>query len=227
MQKAFESGASADLRWIHRVLRARFGTASDAIRLHPTIQFVLSFIGSRTYDDVSSKALIRLGTAFGNFEAIASAPEREIEAVLGGVTFPEKKAPMLKAALGTIRARTDGFDLAFLGRMSVEDAHEWLEAINGVGPKIAAATLNFSTLRMRTFVVDTHVLRVLRRFGIVGAKAQTLQAHRTVMEAADGFDAGDLFDFHWQMKRLGQQICRHGRAACGECPLSPRCKRRF
>ena len=61
----------------------------------------------------------------------------------------------------------EGSNLDFLGDHPVEQGLRWLEEIYGVGRKIAAATLNFSTLRKRAMVVDTHVLRVLRRFGFV------------------------------------------------------------
>lgn len=227
MQKAFEFGASADLQWIYRTLPAPAEILIEKDEKYITHQFVLSLIGSRTRDETSQEALKRLLERFQTIDGIANAPVHEIEALIQDVNFPDKKAWMLKAALETILARIGGFDLSFLGRMSAEDAHAWLESIKGVGPKIAAATLNFSALRMRTFVVDTHVLRVLRRFGLVDPKAQTLEAYRAVMEAGEGFDTEGLFTLHWQLKHLGQQICRHGHTACGECPLSPRCKKRF
>ena len=50
----------------------------------------------------------------------------------------------------------------------------------------ATLTLNFSSLRGRAFVFDTHVLRVLRRFGFVGENAAIEDACDAVMASADG-----------------------------------------
>src|SRR5665213_1251847 len=47
------------------------------------------------------------------------------------------------------------------------------------------------------------------------------------MASADGLDADDLFELHWQMKSLGQAICTHTQALCASCPLSDICPRRL
>jgi endonuclease III len=160
------------------------------------------------------------------WDALADAPEADIEAVITGVKYPEKKAPDLKRALQKIRALMGAIDLDFLADWPVEEGLSWLEQIHGVGRKIAAATLNFSSLRRPAFVVDTHVLRVLRRFGFVGANAVAENAYDAVMAAADGFDADDLFELHWHLKGLGQEACSHGRPRCVSCPLSDICLQR-
>ncbi|HEX4861470.1 MAG TPA: hypothetical protein VFV07_09550, partial [Rhizomicrobium sp.] len=100
------------------------------------------------------------------------------------------------------------------------------EEIYGVGRKIAAATLNFSTLRKRAMVVDTHVLRVLRRFGFVSSSAPAEEAYDAVMAAAGELDADDLYELHWHIKRLGQKFCTSVQASCAHCPLSELCLRR-
>ena len=132
----------------------------------------------------------------------------------------------MKQALQDIRARYGRISLDFLIGLDIEQALFLLRQIHGVGPKIAAAVLNFSTLRGRAFVVDTHVLRVLRRFGFVGANASTEDAYEAVMAAADDFDADDLRELHWCLKSLGQKTCSHARALCVSCTLSDICSQR-
>jgi protein ImuA len=78
---------------------------------------------------------------------------------------------------------------------------------------------------MCVFVVDTHVLRVLQRFGFVGMRVDIEAAYDTVMAAADGLDADDLFELHWHMKSLGQTVCTYAQAMCTSCPLSDICQR--
>ena len=225
MQAIFPFRQTTDLASIQERLAIRFGKIRVEDRPDPVSQLVGSFIGSRTYDWKSWDAFVRLVKLYPSWDALADAPVADIEATIEGVTFSEKKAPELKQALRTIRTRFDQINLDFLAKYDVEQAMSCLKQIHGVGPKIAAATLNFSVLRMRAFVVDTHVLRVLQRFGFVGMKADIAAAYDAVMAAADGLGADDLFELHWQIKSLGQTICTHAQAMCTSCPLSDICPR--
>jgi endonuclease III len=223
MQAIFQFRQEADLRFMRDRLLAQFGRIPGGDRRKPIDQFICSFLGSRTLDKKSVNAFERLKRHFHTWDALADAPEAHILAIIQDVTFPEKKAQDLKRALRKIRACYGQIDLDFLECLEPESALFALEQIHGVGRKIAAATLNFSTLHGRTFVVDTHVLRILRRFGFVGENAGIEKAYDAVMEAADGFDADDLIEFHWHLKSLGQNICSHARAECVCCPLSYIC----
>ena len=216
----------SSLRSIREQLQNRYGRIRDEHRLDPMSQFVRCFIGSRTYDLTSWNAFLRLIIRFRDWDALADAPVAEIEAELKDVTYPEKKAPDLKRALQKIRARAGAINLDFLEDLAEEPALVWLEQIHGVGPKIAAATLNFSTLRKRCFVIDSHVLRVLQRFGIVAPKAGFKDAYRAIMAVAEGFDADELYELHWHLKNLGKDLCTREEAFCGDCPLSEICMKR-
>ncbi len=215
-----------DLQSVRDRLGAAFGRIRDEERLDPTSQFVLAFIGVLTRDKVSAQAFVRLRTRYPDWDDVADAPVEGIEAALSGVTFAENKASDLKIALQKIRVRHSLINLEFLADLDVEPALSVLEEIHGVGRKISAATLNFSTLRKRAFVVDTHVLRVMHRFGFVGPKAREVRAFETIMAAADDLDADDLYELHWQMKSLGQETCTHFHALCVSCPLADLCMKR-
>ena len=157
-------------------------------RLEAIDQFVRSFIGSQTKDAVSWKAFWRMAKHFRSWDALADAPRRRFEAQLEGVTHAEKKAPELKRALRKIRVRAGALDLHFLVDHPVEQAL----AVAGGNRRCRAQDRglrrsNFSALGKRAFVVDTHVLRVLRRFGFVDARAETKEVYDAVMAAAAGF----------------------------------------
>ena len=145
-------------------------------------------------------------------------------AVIGDVTFPDVKARHLRQALRTIAARHSDFDLTFLSRFGVAEALAWLERLPGVGRKVSASTLNFSTLRMPAFVIDTHVSRVLQRFGFVRTGADTPGAYDRMMESLDGWNAAELAELHIRMKGLGQAVCRADYADCRRCVLNEGCR---
>jgi endonuclease III len=186
MQAIVSFRQATNLGSIRERLAVRFGNIQVEDRPDPVSQFVGSFIGTRTYDWKSWDAFVQLVRCYPSWDAIADAPVADIEAALEGVTFPEKKAPELKQALRAIRKRFGQINLDFLAKYDVDQALNCLKKIHGVAPKIGSATLNFSTLRMRTFVVDTHVLQ---RFGFVGMRADIATAYDAVMAAADGLDA--------------------------------------
>ena len=226
MQANLFSYAAVDIRVLRDRLRIVYGRFRPSDRLEAIDQFVHNNNNNKTQKTVSWKAFWRMARHFRSWDALADAPEGEIEAQLAGVTHAEKKAPELKRALRKIRVRAGALDLHFLIDHPVEQALRWLEEIDGVGRKIAACTLNFSVLGMRAFVVDTHVLRVLRRFGFVDARAETAEVSDAVMAAAGDFNADDLYELHWYLKRLGQNTCTAYRANCISCPLSDACLRR-
>jgi endonuclease III len=47
------------------------------------------------------------------------------------------------------------------------------------------------------------------------------------MEAADDMSADDLAEFHWHLKRLGQNTCKAFQTSCNICPLSESCMKRM
>jgi endonuclease-3 len=143
----------------------------------------------------------------------------EIAAAIRGVTYPEKAVAYIKNVLRNIGALRPDFDLSILSDLPVEAARLRLEKSLGVGPKVAAATLNFSTLDMPALVIDTHVLRVLGRFSLVGPRATTESAYVTMMAAMDGWSAAELREFHALVKRLGQTFCGALRTNCAHCPI--------
>jgi endonuclease-3 len=114
----------------------------------------------------------------------------------------------------------------FPGDADEEMAMQWLVTLPGVGPKIAAAVLNFSTLRKRQLVVDTHLLRVGRRLGVLSAASDYQTGHDDFMRLIPTFwDGDDLSQFHRLMNSLGQGICMAIAPACGRCPLQDLCPR--
>ncbi|MFB9950821.1 endonuclease III domain-containing protein [Rhizobium puerariae] len=190
----------------------------------PVGQLVKSMISSRTKDEVSLRAYQNLTKRYRRWSDLAKASVAEIERSISSVTYANDKASYVRDALGLIARDHPDFDLSFLRELSVPEALAWLQALPGVGRKVAASTLNFSTLAMPAFVVDTHVLRVLIRFGVVGARADIEAANEAVMAAVPHWTAFELSEFHVLTKRLGQLSCRFDDPSCSECPLKTHCR---
>lgn len=225
MQPSFDFIARAPVAEARARLTAVFGAQRDETRQDPISQLVQSLISSQTYDAVSAAAFVRLQRRYRDWHALMRAPEAEVRALIADVTYAEKKAPYLIAALHAVEARNGRLSLENLAGAPVDRALAWLERLPGVGRKIAAAVLNFSTLRGRALVIDTHVLRVAQRLGWISARAKTAEsAYAALMALVPGdWDADDLYELHWLMKRLGQGVCTFAEASCGRCALRGLC----
>ncbi|RDJ24254.1 endonuclease [Bosea caraganae] len=225
MQKAFDFGAGAELAAMRDRLRQAASPLPGIPRRAPVGQMVKSMLGCRTRDTVSLAAYNRLLVRYPGWSELAAAPAKAVEAMIADVTFPESKAEQIAQALQLIGKSHPDFDLSFLAQWPVERALAWLEELPGVGRKVAASTLNFSTLAMPAFVLDTHVLRILRHCGFISAKTDdALPAYAIVMPALAGWSAAELAEFHVLLKHLGQSICRKGRENCTICPLDRVCR---
>lgn len=222
MQESFDFAAD-DLAFIRSALTRVFGGLAPFTRSDPVWRLVRSLIGCRTYDRVAERALQRLKRRWPHPSILAAASPAEVERVIVDVTYAMDKARNLVATLRRIGLERTDYDLSFLGSWPVHQALTWLERLPGVGPKVAAATLNASTLRRRVFIVDTHVHRVLLRFGFIGRNATAEDGRNAVTAAAQLLDADALLELFAQMKRLGQTYCRPTRPDCVACPLRDRC----
>lgn len=210
------------LRW-----RAGLAPLLDGVALPPprtpTGQLIKSMISGRTRDAVSQAAYDRLAARFGSAARIALASPGAIEAAIADVTFAADKARHLVAALTLLRATPGGLRLAGLGALPLDAALAFLETLPGVGRKVAASTLNASTLAMPVLIVDTHVLRVLRRLGAVAPTADIRAASERVTAALPEWSGQDFLLFHVAVKRLGQTVCHAVTPSCGSCPLAGDC----
>ncbi|HTK35578.1 MAG TPA: endonuclease III [Caulobacteraceae bacterium] len=211
---------------VHQKLKLAFGSFADGPRLAPVDQLVKSLISARTYDEVSWPAYHRLKARYRPWDRLIEAPPGEIQAVIAPVTFAEIKAGWLPEALSRILER-GSLSLEFLGDVPVEQAMAWLRRLPGVGDKVAAAVLNFSTLGRRAMVVDTHVWRVARRIGLASRNADPEAVRHGITDAVPAdWAADDFFDLHWLLKRLGQTLCQDHRTRCGGCPVAGLCAER-
>ena len=214
-----------DLAQWSSLLLQKFGNPIGPRRRRPIGQFVKSLISARTRDEMSMGAYRRLGERWPRARDLADAAPAEIERFIFDVTFADRKAEQLSAALRMIAAERGEVDLDWLGNLAVDDALAWLERLPGVGRHVSTKTLSASTLHMRVFIVDTHVARVLVRLGFVGAAATTATTASERVTASTPFlDAEGLLQLFAQMKLLGQTICRFETPDCAVCPLSACCR---
>lgn len=218
--------AEGELVEVHNRLRAHYGALPAVHLLGPVPTLVLALLGTRTRSALAMRVVETLKGKLGSWEAVRDAPSAVILDLIRPVTFAEKKVVWLPGALRTITRARGRLELDFLADWPEEAASIWLCRLPGVDAKVSAAVLNFSRLRKRSLVVDSHHLRVAKRLGLIGAKASIgLAARRLSRQLPDHWSAADLDDHHTLMKLHGQKRCRHRSVRCGDCPLAGACRR--
>jgi endonuclease-3 len=209
---------------IHRVLLAAHGQPGPWIQFDPVSQLVMALIGTRTVTTTSKRVFVELMRRYGSWAELSGRTPAELRRLLAPVTYAEAKAERLPAALRAIARSCGELDLEFLGTWPEEPALQWLERLPGVGRKVSAAALNFSTLRRRVLVVDLHHLRVVQRLGLVPPTATLAHAYHMLMRRLpDRWTAADLDDHHMLIMHHARTVCRAVAPRCGACPLAALC----
>jgi endonuclease-3 len=193
--------------------------------LDPISQLIRSLIGTQTYDEVSDRAFSALQKGLYPWEAILRAPDRILLHYIEPVTYAKAKAPQLRGAMQMIERSVGAICLDFLNDQSVEDAQGWLRKLPGFDVKVSAAVLNFSTLRKRVLVVDTHYFRVAKRLELLRPKTRFPAAQRVLMNqhVPSHWTAEDLAEHFGLIKCHGQNVCRHRGPLCHRCVLRDVC----
>jgi endonuclease-3 len=212
---------------IHRLLLGYYGQPAPRELWDPLTQLIYSLLSSRTKTPVSHQVMRDLERTFhagpGNWEPVRDASVAEIERAISIVTFPEQKAPQLKATLEQITDRVGTLTLEFLARYRTDKIRIWLEQFPGVGSKTSAAVVNFSTLRRRALCIDSHHLRVAQRLCIVPRANAATTEERLMRLVPETWDAVMLDEHHSLVKLHAQTLCTFAEPKCEKCPLLKIC----
>ncbi len=174
----------------------------------PFEQLVAALISARTPDETTTPVCLRLFALARTPEAMAALPEATILAALSGATFPEPKARDIRAL--SVRIAAAG---------AVPDSLEGLQALRGVGPKIAALTLGVGFGRA-AISVDIHVHRIVNRWGYVAATTpeRSMAALRAVLPERYWIEINE------RLVPFGKWVCTGERPKCSGCVLLRQCR---
>jgi Predicted EndoIII-related endonuclease len=109
-----------------------------------------------------------------------------------------------------------GGDLTKLKQEEPEKVYEELTRIKGIGPKTADVFLVFY-LKVRTFPIDTHIRRVVKRIGIAEGSYENMK--KKLLQVFP-----DPFKAHILLIKHGRTTCTARNPKCNQCVINNFCK---
>jgi len=136
----------------------------------------------------------------------------------GGLAI--QKSKQVAALIKALKKEHGSASLDFIKTMSVREAMRALESIDGVGPKVGASVILYS-LGREICPVDSHILRILQRMGIVPNNTAPEAAFELLQPLVPN---GMSYPFHVNLIRLGKETCKAGKPRCTSCPVEKECR---
>ncbi len=202
-------------------LRAEYGDRTWESSGSGVAALVGTILSQNTSNRNSSAGFRQLWRRFRSWSAVANAPVTEIEECIRISGFSRIKAPRIRRILRQVREMSAGrrVSLQFLDDWPEEKAYRFLLDFDGVGPKTAACVLMFA-FGKTLFPVDTHIVRIAIRLGMLPARTG---AERAQEELTPLIPPGDRYAMHLLLIAHGRRTCRSQSPRCDFCPLRRMC----
>ncbi len=191
----------------------------------PLDELIATILSQHTSDLNSGRAFAALRARFPTWREVLAADEADIADAIQSGGLAILKAPRIQRVLRAIDAEAGSLTLDWMRDWPLEQAHAWLIALPGVGPKTAACVLLFS-LGLPTMPVDTHVHRVGRRLGLIPADVSANEAH-AFFDRLIGPDRDAIYALHLNLIQHGRTTCKARDPECERCALNDLCPSAF
>ncbi len=205
--------------YITQNLEATYGVPVNDSPYDPLSELVLTILSQATTDINSRRAFESLKQRFPDWESVRIARASSIAAAIKSGGLANSKSVAIKNALNEIKTRRGKLDLSFLQTSPIDDAREFLTSLPGVGPKTAACVLLFACGR-EIFPMDTHILRITKRIGLIPEKFSDEQSHQRMEKLVP---PKKHYSLHVNLIRHGRRICRPQNPKCDSCSLIEQC----
>jgi len=207
------------VRKIAFLLERQYGIPRKVGPANPLDVLIETILSQNTNDQNRDRAYQRLKTRFPRWENVLKAKrEALIEAIRPG-GLAEQKSRRIMEILRWIEKRYEKLSLVRLKGMDSEEIKRTIGSLKGVGPKTVHCLLLFG-LGRKAFPVDTHVLRVGKRLGLIPEKINAERAHPWMVPL---IPKGKSLSLHLNLIRFGREVCKAKSPSCNTCFVIKEC----
>lgn len=173
-------------------------------------QLIACIVSIRTYDEVSLPVSRRLLTRARTPAEMSQLSAQEIEELINGSTYADRKAEQIQAIARQIVSEYNG---------QLPCDVDVLLSFKGVGPKCAHLALGIAC-QQPYISVDTHVHRVTNRWGYV----QTKTPEKTTLALEKQLPSRYWIEINRLLVPFGKHICTGQQPHCSTCPVLEMCQ---
>lgn len=202
-------------------LKREYGTPRFDGYQNPLDELILTILSQNTTWQNYSRAFASLKRSFKDWEQVARADSRRTARAIKIGGLSRIKAKRIKNILKVVYEERGSYSLIFLKKENLIQAHKFLISLKGVGPKTAACVLLFSC-RKPILPVDTHILRISKRLGLIPEDTDLVKAHELLGRLVPP-DEQNILAFHLNMIQHGRTICKSQKPRCQDCILRAFC----
>jgi endonuclease-3 len=200
-------------------LEKTYGKKRWRVHADPLSELIATILSQNTSDHNSHRAYFNLRSKFKTWDDVRKANKRSIANAIRSGGLADVKAQRIKDILNQIYKENHDVNLSFLKRWRTERIKAYLGRFKGVGEKTIACVLLFS-LKRPVMPVDTHVLRVSKRLGLVPQKTDAKKAETILEELVP---KNLIYQFHLNLIQHGRNICKATNPRCKKCVLLENC----
>lgn len=179
-----------------------------------------TILSQNTNDRNRDNAFQRLKTRFPHWEDILETRTTSIVSAIRPGGLAEQKAKRIREILSWINEHEGRLSLSFLKKMDSEEIKKTFGVLKGIGPKTLHCLLLFG-LGRDAFPVDTHILRIAKRLGLIPEGMNAEKAHAWMVPLIPEKKSMSL---HLNLIRFGRSICKAKNPECRKCFLSNECR---
>ena len=210
------------IREINDILEAKFGVPKrekEVSKRNPLDSLINTILSQNTNDVNRDRAYSTLRERFPSWEDVLNADVQDIADAIRVGGLANQKSVRIRDVLAWIKDTYGELNIDFICGMEPSEAIEVFSKLKGVGPKTINVVLAFACGK-DVFPVDTHILRITKRLGIVPKKASATKAHQIM---GDLFPEGKAFSLHINLINFGRAVCHARNPECDACPLTEYC----
>jgi endonuclease-3 len=209
--KSASPKSPAHLKGIREALAREFPDATCALHWKTPLQLLVATILSAQCTDTRVNMVTpALFKRYRTAKDFADADSEELKGLVRSTGFFNQKAKSIQEACAQIADEHGG---------KVPQTMDELLQLRGVARKTANVLLGTAFGKNEGVVVDTHVKRLAKRFGITSETDPT-KIERTLMEVVP---REEWTDFAHRVVLHGRKHCTARKPNCEECPCLPHC----
>ena len=177
-------------------------------------ELVIAVMLSAQTTDVSvNKVAPILFDRYKTLEELANASLFDVEEIIHSIGLYKNKA---KNVIAIAKALVENY-----GGVVPNDKNE-LQKLPGVGNK-TAGVIRAEIFRIPDLPVDTHILRISKRLGLINSEADPL---KTEIKLKSLFPEYDWIKLHHQLIHFGRYMCTARSPECDKCKLCAFCNKK-